>query len=218
VIDAARDIREGANRYLWCVDRWVSASDGRAGMAVMPRDMPLISIGDPGIYRFSTDRVPTEPTIYSHLFNTQWGTNFPQWLEGDFSFRVTIFPHNGDWREGGLGREPWRIDPGNMFLEGIEGVSDSGLELDGKSVLLGVRPKHDGAGLIVRFWDIHGTHRSAFLKMYMGYIPVKRAWRCDLMEQPIEELRLFKAPSRYLVAANFHVAPYAVETLLLEFD
>ena len=57
-IDPARDIAEGANRELWCVDRWMDVSDNRIGLAVMPRDMPLVSIGDVGIYRFEPDRVP----------------------------------------------------------------------------------------------------------------------------------------------------------------
>jgi alpha-mannosidase len=232
VIDPARDIREGANRHLWCVDRWVDASDGRVGMAVMPRDMPLVSIGDPGIYRFSTDHVPTEPTIYSHLFNTQWGTNFPQWLEGDFSFRVTLWPHYDDWRAEVVNL--WRMhDPGRQFhyfdtrdmqLEGARGVYDLGIKTDEWSVVQGVRPRHDGLGLIMRLWDAHGTHRFASLRIYETYAPVKRVWRCDLMERPLEELRLIRLPRResdgtepYL-HVNIPVTAHAVETLLLEFD
>nr|AIA11959.1 Unknown Function [uncultured bacterium] len=80
VIDPSRDIVEGANRSLWCVDGWIDASDDRVGMSVMPVDMPLVSIGDTGLYRFEPERVPREPAIYAHLSNTQWGTNFPQWL------------------------------------------------------------------------------------------------------------------------------------------
>ena len=89
-IDPARDIAEGANRELWCVDRWIDVSDDRIGLAVMPRDMPLVSIGNIGIYKFEPDRVPKEPVVYAHLANTQWGTNFPQWLEGDFQFAVDL--------------------------------------------------------------------------------------------------------------------------------
>src|SRR5205085_9355177 len=56
VIDPARDIAAGANRSLWCIDNWVDASDGRAGMGVIPVDMPLISIGNTGIFAFEPER------------------------------------------------------------------------------------------------------------------------------------------------------------------
>ena len=34
-----------------------------------------------------------------NLFNTQWGTNFPQWIGGDLRYRFRLIPHPGDWRE-----------------------------------------------------------------------------------------------------------------------
>ena len=67
---------------------------------------------DTGIYRFEPERVPTESTIYAHLSNTQWGTNFPQWLEGSFSWRIRLVPHEGDWRSG----QSWNMPTYEQFF------------------------------------------------------------------------------------------------------
>jgi hypothetical protein len=234
VIDPTRDIASGANRHLWCVDGWVDASDSRVGIAVMPQDMPLVSIGDVGIYKFSTDHIPTKPTIYSHLFNTQWGTNFPQWHEGDFHFRVKLRLHPGDWRT-------WRTSmwwdetapvdargmywyPRDMHLDGVGVVYDLSLDLGQGLVLQSVRPRHDGHGLIVRFWDALGTHRNVIVSLPKS---VTNVWRCDLMERPVEKLRLKSVEQRQV--SKYHVEPaqtlaftrvaaHAIETILLEFN
>jgi hypothetical protein len=211
VIDPSRDIGEGANHHLWCVDGWVDASDDRVGLAVMPLDMPLVSIGDTGIYRFSTDRLPTQPTIYAHLFNNQWGTNFPQWHEGYFRFRVRLMLHAGDWRAG----EVWRgaLDA-QQSLSGLN-LSSATLPVRASDglVLLSLRPRHDGSGIIARYWDALGLPRQARIEVDG---PVTALWCCDLMERPIEQLALEQKDGG--VHAQIAFTPHAIETLLIEFN
>ncbi|HEX9987390.1 MAG TPA: glycoside hydrolase family 38 C-terminal domain-containing protein [Chloroflexia bacterium] len=218
VIDPARDIAEGANRSLWCVDGWIDASDDRVGMSVMPVDMPLVSIGNTGIFRFEPERVPREPAIYAHLSNTQWGTNFPQWLEGDFRFRIRLLPHVGDWRHGKV----WAYEYGtiaNLFPLPDKTLNTTQLPIVAHSnmKLLAVRPRHDGRGLIVRLWDMLGLQR--LIKMAIGG-PVAAVWRCDLMERPVERLEIYAEEEHAAgegVRAVFEVRPHAIETLLIEF-
>nr|AIA13163.1 Glycosyl hydrolases family 38 C-terminal domain protein [uncultured bacterium] len=213
VIDPARDIAAGANRNLWCAD-WIDASDDRVGMAVMPVDMPLVSVGNTGIYRFEPERVPTESVIYAHLWNTQWGTNFPQWLEGDFSFRIRLVPHIGDWRHVNV----WLYKPGadNSFLSTWGQTADAKqlpLAIEQDMQVLAVRPKHDGQGMIVRLWDRLGIHRLA--KMKIGG-PIAKVWRCDLMERPIEQMELHSETAEGIDVV-FEIKPHAIETMLIEF-
>ncbi|HYP18789.1 MAG TPA: DUF5054 domain-containing protein [Chloroflexia bacterium] len=222
VIDPARDIAEGANRYLWCVDGWVDASDDRVGMAVMPLDMPLVSIGSPGIFAFDPARVPSQATLYAHLSNTQWGTNFPQWLEGDFKFRVRLAPHAGDWRTGELWGQTSSLELNELHMRGERGVGSmpSFVERDTGLLLLSLHPASVGRGLIARYWDALGTHRRVTLSLPQ---PVARVWRCDLMERPVEELPLQKRPAsdpshKPVSWGVLNVAPHATMTLLLEFD
>ena len=217
VIDPARDIAEGANRSLWCAD-WVDASDDRVGMTIVPVDMPLVSVGDTGIYKFSPQQVPADPVIYAHLSNTQWGTNFPQWLEGDFNFRVELAPHTGDWRTGKVWQHTYAIDHRDLRPEGENrGVTDLPLELPEGLVLQSLRPQHDGSGFVVRYWDALGMHRRYLLNVWG---PIAKVWRCDLMERPIEELRIDEWISKRggsHTSIRAEIAPHAIETILIEF-
>jgi alpha-mannosidase len=222
VIDPARDIAEGANRNLWCAD-WIDISDDRIGMAIMAKDMPLISIGDTGIYRFEPGRLPNKPVVYAHLFNTQWGTNFPQWLEGDFTFRVGLEPHRGDWRGDYMWeqRYPSSSPLRDLQPEGERGICDlfHYIQLSKGLVLQSMRPRRDGQGLIVRYWDALGMRRGDIVKLWG---PIAKVWRCDLMERPIEQLRTkllakdedANVPVTYVFT---EVAAHGVETMLIEF-
>jgi hypothetical protein len=212
VIDPARDIAEGANRNLWCAD-WIDVTDDRVGFTLVLRDMPLASVGNPGIYRFEPRRVPAESTVYAHLSNTQWGTNFPQWLEGDFSYRVRLVPHNADWRTGYAGGYLYE----NFYPGGRDYDSLFRLSLSTSTSLLSIRPRHDGRGLIVRAREPLGRHYRA--RLYVRG-PVVKAWRCDLMERPAEQLYIHREPESVGGAweIDFDMAPHAIETLLIEFD
>ncbi len=216
VIDPARDIAKGANHSLWCVDGWIDASDDRMGMALFPMDMPLVSIGDTGIYKFEPIWVPKEPAIYSHLFNTQWGTNFRQWHEGDFHFRIKLMPHAGDWRIAQLWKDTRTFDLGELRIEGMRGVGDLAyMEADPGFVLTALRPRRNGSGVIARYWDAMGAHRPVILKLPREVV---RVWRCDLMERPIEQLRLNQVRDKINpIRTMLDVRAHAVETLLIEF-
>jgi hypothetical protein len=219
VIDPAREISAGANRYLWCVDDWIDASDDRVGLSILPVDMPLVSIGDPGIYRFGADRIPSEPLVYAHLSNTQWGTNFPQWLEGNFTWRVRLAPHAGDWRLG-LASRATRAElsrsvsaTNKMMASGqFAGFTQQPVEPGTVLTLLSMRPRHDGPGVIVRYSDPMGMPRTTTFSI-AG--PVSAMWRCDLMERPVEQLNLDLQADRTRV--ELFLAPHAVVTLLVEF-
>jgi hypothetical protein len=222
VIDPTRDIAEGANRFLWCVDDWMDASDERVGLAVRPVDMPLVSIGDVGIFRFDPNRVPSGSTIYSHLSNTQWGTNFPQWLEGDFRFRMVLQPHPGYWREGQLpenylGPLPYvSLAPMTGRGRDIATFTHHWLTTDFRGLqLIAIRPRRDGPGLIMRLADRYGTPRMESLTLGRNLEwRIASVWRCDLMERPLERLPLSEhGPGHY----ELKIEPFAVETLMVEF-
>ena len=210
VIDPARDIVEGANHYLWCAD-WLDVSDGRVGLTVAPVDMPLLSAGEPGIYRFDPSRVPTEPVIYAHLSNTQWGTNFPQWLEGDFRWRIKLSPHAGGWAQQYSMTYPWQHVPAN----GEARRWSQCFQVEYDADVLAMRPRHDGRGLIVRLWDPQSAWRDMALHI-RG--PVSALWRCDLMERPGEQIPHHYDDDSGWSGAHLRVEPHGIVTLLVEFD
>ena len=57
-----------------------------------PLDSPLVSLGYPGIYRYTKQWAPREPLVFVNLFNNIWGTNFQQWIGGSWSSRVRLWP------------------------------------------------------------------------------------------------------------------------------
>jgi alpha-mannosidase len=98
-INPATDLLKGSNRHLFSVGSGVTitGADG-AGVALCPLDHPLISIDQPGIWKFSYDFVPEEPVIYLNLYNNMWNTNFRYWYEGSWSSRVRLwtFDHSSN--------------------------------------------------------------------------------------------------------------------------
>jgi alpha-mannosidase len=129
VMDPAKDILRGANRHLYAVGGGVTlaGADG-AAMSVCPLDHPLVSLGTPGIWRFSLDYVPTNPVVFVNLYNNQWNTNYRYWYPGTWSSRVRIQP-GGDAVAAMETRAPLQVavvdGAAGTLPESAEGVSVS---------------------------------------------------------------------------------------------
>ena len=90
-LNPAADIVEKANHSLYCLDEGAAVMNDQMGLWVQSLDAPLMAIGDPGIYRYGPVFEQTKkPVLYFNLFNNMWGTNFPQWIGGDFTFRFRL--------------------------------------------------------------------------------------------------------------------------------
>ena len=92
VMDPARDIMPGSNRHIYAVGAGltITGSDG-ASVSLCPMDHPLVSLGTPGIWKFSLDFVPKKPVVFLNLYNNQWNTNYRYWYSGTWSSRVRIW-------------------------------------------------------------------------------------------------------------------------------
>jgi hypothetical protein len=72
-IDPAKDIIPGANRHYFCVSTGVAVTDkGGIGMGVCPIDSPCVSLGEPGLWKFSLDYLPKLATVFVNLYNNKW--------------------------------------------------------------------------------------------------------------------------------------------------
>ena len=89
IVDPEKDIIPGSNRHLLWLHHGMAVygSDG-FGVGICPLDSPLVSLGEPGCWKFSKDFVPKTPDVFVNLFNNQWNTNFRLWNEG--SWRQTV--------------------------------------------------------------------------------------------------------------------------------
>ena len=86
IIDPSKDIVPGANRDLFAVDTGVAVfgPDGR-GFGICPLDSPLVSLGGPGGWKYTTNSVSQRAAVFVNLFNNQWTTNFRLWNEGTWT-------------------------------------------------------------------------------------------------------------------------------------
>jgi hypothetical protein len=89
-IDPAKDIIFGSSRHLLAVDRGITvrAGESGAGMAAASADLPLWSLGEPGLWKYTADYVPTRPGLFVNLYNNMWNTNYPLWIGGSWKARL----------------------------------------------------------------------------------------------------------------------------------
>jgi alpha-mannosidase len=102
--------------------------------------------------------------------------------EGEHRFTYSLFPHQGDWVEGGVTREAFAL---NSPLIASAGGASSGrgfAAAEGVELALGsLKRAEDGRGVILRLYEPHGARGNATLRFAFG---VARAERVNLLEEP----------------------------------
>ena len=97
---------DNANYHLWWVNNGVSIYDGATGtgIGICSQDAPLVSLGEPGEYKFDKRYEPEKPYIYLNLYNNHWRTNFPSWIGNGqrMSARVRIWTFDKFFSESSL--------------------------------------------------------------------------------------------------------------------
>lgn len=90
VLRPETDIVPNANHAFYALEHFIAAENEQALLGVVSHDCPLVSIGENGVYQFRKNYEPHTPELRFCLFNNMWGTNFPQWIEGDMAFEFDI--------------------------------------------------------------------------------------------------------------------------------
>lgn len=192
IIDPAKDSVRGSNFEIFCVDAGltVTGKDGQ-GVGISPLDSPLVSLGQPGGFRFTREWSPRRPTVFVNLFNTIWGTNFQQWIGGSWASRVRIWSVAGKGAEADLITPAWeaRTPCVAAIFDGPAGklpLVQSGLELSRKGVLVtAFGPNPDGEGTLLRLWEQAGQDGLCKVKLPEP-LRTRTARPCDLRGRPIE--------------------------------
>jgi hypothetical protein len=175
ITDPAKEIIGDNNVHLFALQTGVSArdSDG-SGIGLCPLDAPLVSLGDPGLWKFSRSWMPRPARIYVNLFNNMWNTNFPLWIEGSWSSRVrlwTLDPKSSDWELVGKSWEARTSCP-VVVANGPAGhlsAEYGGLSLSRKGVLVtAFGPNPNGTGTLLRVWEQAGTTGSMMVAFPAG--------------------------------------------------
>lgn len=201
VLNPETDIEEDANHVFYCLENYISAADKKNGICVITKDAPLVSLGNTGTYKYlNRYKTPEEPVIYINLFNNMWGTNFPQWIGGDLSYRFVLFGYHED-EEASLLEKAAMLKEG-VELTGNELVKDFG-ELPEHMQLMNVR-RSDGK-MILRFRELSGKSAPRVLKLKDHTIT-----QADLNNKPVGK----SVREEY----EFTVKPYGIYSFLVTKD
>lgn len=198
VLDPAKDIQEDANHVLYCLENFMSAENNDNGICIITKDAPLVSLGDTGIYKYQRNYKEADKSIaYFNLFNNMWGTNFPQWIEGDLSYRFVLFGYDKS-------ESRHLHEKVAMLQEGIE-ITANQLEKDSSKLpehmqLINVRKTEDG--LVLRFKDLLGEKAIRKLE-----VPAYNITPIDLHNRRIDKASVDEV--------EFSVGPYGIYSFLI---
>ena len=63
-----------------------------AGVGVASADLPLWSLGKPGLWRYEPAYVPEKPELFANLYNNMWNVNYPLWIGGSWQASLRVWP------------------------------------------------------------------------------------------------------------------------------
>lgn len=176
-IDLAKDQLAGGNRYLYGVQTGASlVATDQSGVGICAIDAPLLSFGEPGLWKYDYDYFPKHPSVFVNLYNNMWNTNFPYWTEGSWSERVRIWGiKQGEKTTENLAVKSWEARTPLITVaatgEGTKLPSQqTGISVSRKGVLVtafGEDP--DGnKGTLLRLWEQGGISGNVTVNLPKG--------------------------------------------------
>ena len=191
IIDPAKDIIDGGNRRLLYLNSGmtVTGPDG-FGVGLCPMDSPLVSLDEPGLWKYSLHFIPKHGRVFINLYNNQWDTNFPLWQEGSWRSRIRLWVvRRRDDEEHNLITPSWdaRSPLVAAFADGMGGklpATSSGLELSRRGVLVttfGADPYSNKT--LLRLWEAAGISGKLIVKLPSG-MNVEQAIPVNLRGEP----------------------------------
>jgi len=191
IVDPARDVVAGANRYLFAINSGLTVTDpaGR-GAGLCPMDHALVSLDTPGVMKYSKDFVPKAPRVFVNLFNNHWTTNFRLWNEGTWTSRVRVWAVEGSDLAAALvtPSAEARFPLLAAMADGAAGklpATQAGLEVARPGVLVtAFGPNPDDGELRLRLWE-HAGQGGACQVRLPARLGAASTQPVDLRGQPL---------------------------------
>jgi alpha-mannosidase len=167
ITDPAKDMIEGGNFAFFWTQGGASVCDREGhGVGLCSPDAPALSLGEPGSYKFSGVWRNPKSSVYVHLYNNQWNTNFRSFWTGDFSARVRLWLI--DKYDAGKDLVAPSEETLAPLLAGLCNYKPGNLPPTLASLAVsrpGVRitafgPNPDGEGTLLRLWELGGASGS----------------------------------------------------------
>jgi alpha-mannosidase len=178
-VDPVKDmIVDNSNFHMWWVNNGVAVYDSLTGngYGIASPDAPLVSLGEPGEYKFDKRYVPVKPFIYLNLYNNHWRTNFASWIgKGQpMSARIRLWSFDRYFTESSLfgpameTRVPVQA-ASSKVKNGKLPVTQQGISLSRKGVAItAFGPNPDGAGTLLRLWEQSGVSGQLDVRLPAG--------------------------------------------------
>jgi len=84
------DVVRGGGRRMHAVTSKVRCQDGNQRFELTTLDAPVVALGSRSPLNFSEDLPDLHQGVHINLFNNAWGTNYPQWAGGDWTYRFRL--------------------------------------------------------------------------------------------------------------------------------
>ena len=129
--------------------------------------------------------------MFANLYNTQWGTNFTEWIEGSFSSKFYIWSYNNYDAEKSFitPSEETRVPLKGVFYEGVKGelpLIHEGISFSRKGILVTAYGENPyGEGTTLRLWEQSGNGGICKVTLSEGNI-FKKACPCNLRGEIID--------------------------------
>jgi alpha-mannosidase len=157
---------DNSNFHMWWVNNGVAVYNAKtgAGYGIASPDLSLVSLGEPGEYKFDKRYEPKSPYVYFNLYNNHWRTNFASWVGNgrQMNAKVRIWAFDKFDSESSLytkaveTRVPLQA-ASSKVKNGKLPVSQSGLSLSRKGIAItAFGPNPDGKGIVLRLWEQGG--------------------------------------------------------------
>ncbi|MCC6679336.1 MAG: alpha-mannosidase [Phycisphaeraceae bacterium] len=106
---------------------------------------------------------------------------------GEHGFAYALYPHQGDWRDGGVVAEAMRFNNPVRWLSGTLPQRSFFTVDDPNLILDSIKRTEDSRGLLLRLYEAHGGRGVA--RLTCG-LPFSEARYCNILEDPGDSLQL----------------------------
>jgi alpha-mannosidase len=215
-IDPSRDELAGGSREWYVTTDWAAVHNQQVTAAVTPLDAPLVNFGDIVRGNWPLTFAPKSSSIFSWLMNNYWGTNFPAWQGGDYTFRYEI-TSSADFDAAALTRfgrsalTQFEHDDvaGSTEASTLPPTQASLLQVSAPDVsLLTWKLAEDGHGTILRLQETAG--KTATATLHSDFVGFEKAWVTSILEDDEREVSAVSGD------LSIHLKPFQVVTVRVQ--
>ncbi len=183
-------------RFETCAHKWADLSEGDYGVSLLNDCKYGYDIED-NLMRLTLLKSAISPD--------------PEADQEEHSFTYSLFPHAGNWREGGTVPQAYQLNIGQVVKAGASNpgkklpASFSLIESDRSGVIVDtVKVAENGAGLIIRLYECYNQRGQGRLKLAF---PVVEAYETNLLEDKQQALTVEGSTITY------DIKPFEIKTI-----